>query len=258
MATSTPQPDRQSAVGGSAEPAPETAARRIDVARLAHELRTPLGAIAVLAEILRDERLGPLGSERYRAYAADIHRSAAHANTVLAAFLDQESATGEDGGPLEFAELDLAGVTAGGVSALTAVAERAGVRLSARIPAGLPHVIADRRSLLQILNNLISNALKFTPPGGLIEVSLAYAPGGPVVMEVADTGDGMSEAELDRVRGHGARTAAFGRRSGGTGIGIPLVRTLATASGASFVVESSLGKGTRARISFPHDHVVPV
>lgn len=241
-----------------ASPRTEDAATPVDVARLAHELRTPLGAIAVLAEMMRDERLGPLGSPRYRTYAADIHESAAHANAVLAAFLDSNGTARGTGGPLEYVELDLAQVVAGVVSALMPLAERSGIELAARIAEGLPHVIADRRSVRQMLNNLIANALKFTVPGGQVVVTLAYIAGGPLKLEVADTGDGMTPAELERVRSGNGGVDALRRRSGGTGIGLPLVRALAAAGGATLVIDSTLGEGTRATIVFPHGRVVPV
>lgn len=228
-----------------------------DLARLVHELRTPLGAISVLAEILRDEKLGPLGSARYRGYAADLHQSAAHANAVLQAFLDPSPAGEATGGPMEFAEIEVADLISGVVSALTPLAEQAGVSLRVRAEA-LPHVIADRRSIRQMLNNLIANALKFTPPGGRVEVSAAYAPGGPVVVEVADTGDGMSETELARARTGQRAPDAMRTRAGGSGIGLPMVRVLAAANGAGFDIESALGHGTTARLTFPHARVVPV
>ena len=232
-------------------------APEIDVARLAHELRTPLAAIAVLSEMMRDERLGALGNARYLAYAADIHESAAHANTVLAAFLDTGAADRGTGGPLEFVELDIAQLTQATVSALAPIEDRAGVALVLRTCRGLPRVIADRRSMRQMLNNLIANALKYTPPCGEVAVALSYAPGGPVVIEIADTGDGMTPVELERARGSGG-AEAMRRRSGGTGIGLPLVRALAAACGATVSLDSRLGNGTRATIAFAHNRVVPV
>lgn len=241
---------------GSSSPA-GGAASGPDLARLVHELRTPLGAISVLAEILRDEKLGPLGSARYRGYAADLHQSAAHANAVLQAFLDPSPADEATGGPMEFAEIDLRELIGGVVSALTPLAEQAGVSLHV-LAGALPHIIADRRSIRQMLNNLIANALKFTPPGGRVEASASYAPGGPVVVEVADTGDGMSESELVRARTGQRAPEALRRRAGGSGIGLPMVRVLAAANGASFDIDSALGQGTRARLTFPHDRVVPV
>ena len=229
----------------------------VDIARLAHELRTPLGAITVLAEIMRDERLGPLGSDRYRGYAADIFASAAHANSVLASFLDPVAGAGEPGS-LAFVELDLAAVLAGTVSALEPLARRSGVLLRLSLDVPLPHLIADRRCIRQILDNLIANALKFTPPGREVTVAGRYGIGGPVVIEVADTGDGMTAAELARGRAGDAAPEPLRRRSGGTGFGLPLVRALATASGATFGIDSTPGGGTRVTISFPHDHVIPV
>jgi two-component system cell cycle sensor histidine kinase PleC len=236
-----------------------------DLGRLAHELRTPLGAIAALAEIMRDERLGPLGSPRYRSYAADIHDSAAHAMSIMAAFLENgadarsTASKGQDAlPPMEFVELDLGELVGGAISALQPLAERAGVALKLEIAPGLPRLIADRRSLRQILNNLIANALKFTPPGGRVAVSVSYQTNGPIVLEVADTGDGMTPAELERARAGAVAPAAIRRRSGGTGFGLPLVRSLAAASGAALAIESELRKGTRVAITFAHDRLLPV
>ena len=228
-----------------------------DVARLAHELRTPLSAITVLAEIMRDERLGPLGSDRYRGYVADIFASAAHANSVLASFLDPTANTPGQGS-LAFVELDLAELLAATVSALEPLAQRSGVTLRASLGTPLPHLIADRRCIRQMLDNLIANALKFTPPGGEVVVSARYAVGGPVVIEVADTGDGMTATELAHARAGDTVPEPLRRRSGGTGIGLPLVRALAIASGATVGIDSAAGGGTRVTIAFAHDRVVPV
>lgn len=254
--------DHPGAARAESHGAPPAAAQPpADLARLAHELRTPLSAIAVLSEIMRDERLGSLGSPRYQSYAADIHESAMHAMSVLAGFLDpqqQAKATAGRGAglPMDFVELNLAELVTGTVSTLVPLAERSGVRLEAHVAAGLPHLIADRRSLRQILNNLIANALKFTPPGGTVSVAARYQVGGPVTLEVADTGDGMTPAELDRARAGATAPEPFRRRSGGTGFGLPMVRALAAAGGASVTVDSVLRQGTRVAIAFPHDRVV--
>lgn len=230
----------------------------IDLAKLAHELRTPLGAIAVLSEIMRDERLGPLGSRRYQGYAADIYESAAHANSVLSSVLDPGAAAHGAAGAMEFVELDLAELVAGTVSALEPLAGRSGVALRSNLAPDLPHLIADRRILRQMLNNLIANALKFTPPGREIVVAVGYAVGGPIELMVADTGDGMTASELACTRAEVAVPEPLRRRSGGTGYGLPLVRALATASGATLDIDSALRAGTRVRITFPHARVVLV
>lgn len=227
------------------------------LAHLSHELRTPLGAIAVLAEILRDERLGPLGNPRYRIYAGDIHDSAVHAGCVVAALVEA-SGTGTAQAPLVFVELDLAHLVRSTVSAMAALAETSGITLSAHLPGSLPHLIADRRAVRQVLDNLIANALKFTPPGGEVRVCVDYAVGGPVRIAITDNGDGMSPAELARARGEGPGPEALRRRSGGTGLGLPLVRSLAAACAAALDIQSALGQGTRVTLTFGHDRVVPV
>ena len=229
-----------------------------DLARLAHELRTPLSAIAMLSEIMRDERLGPIADPRYRAYAADIHESAGHAMSVLAGYLDAGATRPGGGLPMDFIELDIRELTSGVVSALAPLAERSGLVLAVDCPTGLPHVIGDRRSLRQILDNLIANAVKHTPPGGAVSVTVSYAVGGPLILAVADTGDGMTAAELARARAGATAPEPIRRRSGGTGYGLPLVRVLAAASGAALSLDSELRGGTRIAVTFPHDRLVPV
>jgi two-component system cell cycle sensor histidine kinase PleC len=229
-----------------------------DLARLGHELRTPLSAISVLSEIIRDERLGPLDDPRYRAYAADIHEGARQAMRVLSGFVEQMADGAAAGLPMDFIELDARELVIGAVSAFAPLAERSGVAIRTACPDSLPHLIADRRSVRQMLDNLMANALKFTPPGGTITVALSYAVGGPIVLSVADTGDGMTDAELARARSGTVAPEPLLRRSGGTGYGLPLVRVLATASGATLAIDSRLRAGSRIAITFPHDRVVPV
>lgn len=241
---------------GDSAPEPRSPRAIVDVAKLAHELRTPLSAIAVLAEIMRDERLGPLGTERYRGYAADILASAKHANGVLASFVEPAANLGAS--TLSFAEIDPAEVVAGAVSVLVPLSAQSGVELRAAAQVGLPRIIADRQSLRQMLDNLIANALKFTPPGGVIQVSAGYDVGGPVRIEVIDNGDGMTPSELARARSPEVAVEPLRRRSGGTGLGIPIVRALASASGATLSIDSDIGKGTRVSIAFAYDRVVPV
>ena len=230
----------------------------LDVAGLAHELRTPLSAITLLAEIMRDERLGPMGSPKYRGYAADIHQSASHATSVLAGWLEAAGRNMATGGSLEFVELDPAEVVAGAVSALSPLAAKAGVILESEIGLGLPRLIADRRSLRQILDNLITNSMKFTPPGGQISARVAYLPGRDMVIEISDTGDGMTPAELARARSSAPPSEALRLRSGGTGAGLALVRALAAAGGARLRVDSVIGQGTTVTVAFGSDRLLPV
>ena len=214
------------------------------IARLAHELKTPLSANAAAAEIMRDERLGPIGSEKYRGYASDIYDSARHALGVIAHML--EAARGDDTpAQLSFAEVDLDDLIRGVVSAMMPLAGDAGLVLAAQVGARLPHVVADPTSVRQMLLNLITNAIKFTPAGGEIHVSARYLGDGPVTLEVCDNGPG-----LDATAEHAARK--------GLGLGLPLVRAMAAANGADLVIDSAPGQGTAVRIAFRKDRVVPV
>jgi signal transduction histidine kinase len=241
------------------EPAAPAAPRPLaqaDIAKLAHELRTPLAAIAALAEVMRDERLGPVGNPRYRGYAGDIHDSARHALDVLGAAL--EPGAPESRGGLVFAELDIGPLVEAAVSSLRPIAEGAGVTLATRLAPGLPRLVADRRSIRQILLNLLSNALKFTPAGGRIEVRSEHTLDGPLAIVVADTGKGMSATEIDRALMTSAEAEPRGTPSGGLGYGLALVRALAAANGGEVRIASSGGAGTEVSISFAKDRLVPV
>lgn len=251
-------------------------------ARLAHELRTPLSAIMAAAEIMKDERFGPLGDARYRGYAADIQETARHAlgviNAMLGALASVEPVRKNDERQhderqhderqlqlqFQFAEIDPGVIAASVVSSMQPLAAEAG--LSLRLDAGerLPHVIADAVSVRQMLLNLLTNAMKFTERGGRVTVSLRYQPDAPLFIEVRDNGRGMSAAQLAHARGlrqrsheAGQKNSAFGETPG-LGIGLTIVRTLAAANGAEVDIESTAGEGTTARIAFGRDRLVPV
>jgi two-component system, cell cycle sensor histidine kinase PleC len=225
-----------------------------DVARLAHELKTPLSAIAAAAEIMRDERFGPLGNERYRDYAADISHSARHALAVVAAML---RAPGEgEAPPLAFAEIDVNDLAERCASAMRPLFTRAGLDLSASLEPRLPHVIADAVSVRQIVLNLLTNALKFGGRGGQVEVATRYDGDGPVTVWVRDTGPGMGQAALGAATE--GRAAPGPGETGGLGLGLPLVRALAEANGARMAIDSAPRQGTRVEIIFPKDRVVPI
>jgi signal transduction histidine kinase len=230
------------------------AAVRADIARLAHELKTPLSAIAAAAEIMRDERLGTLGSERYRDYAADICDSARHALDVIANMLRPRRLQ-EKTASFAFAEIDVNALAERSVSAMRPLFAQAGLQVSTALEPRLPHVIADAVSLRQIVLNLLTNALKFGGEGARIEVGTRYDVDGPVTVSVRDTGPGMSEAILSEAR---EGRQAPGPTPDGLGIGLALVRTLAEANGAHVAIESAPGQGTQVDVIFGKDRVVPV
>jgi two-component system, cell cycle sensor histidine kinase PleC len=237
-----------------------------DLARLAHEVRTPLSAAIAYAELLKEEHFGPLGSARYREYARNVYDSARLALSVVDGMLASERG-GTGLAELAFRDLDPAGVIDNCVAVARPLAERAGLALSASHDPGTPRVIADEVSLKQMLLNLITNAIKFARPGDRVTLTASYGADGCLRIEVADTGPGMSglpmipgamagvdaKPPLPAPRTWGLEDAAAGR-----GIGLPLTRALAEANGASLIVDSAPGRGTRVTIAFGKDRVVPV
>ena len=214
---------------------------------------------------MRDERLGAIGNERYRGYASDIHDSARHALAVINSMLGRSAAgaatgTGrrEAAEPQLFAQLDLNAIVEGTVSGMRPLADNAAVAVSARLRPRLPNVIADPVSVRQILLNLLTNAVKFTAGGGAVTVTTRYALDGPVEIVVADTGAGMSAADIARSLSTDAPPQRAPREGGGLGIGLPLVRLLAEANGATIAIDSAPGAGTAVVVAFAKNRVVPV
>lgn len=236
-------------------------------AKLAHELRTPLSAIVSLAEIMRDERLGAMGNPRYKAYAADIHDTARHTLDLIGAMLDvdrdEANATGRAAHPrLELDNVDLNDIAKRCASAMQPIAARGGVAIALAPSDDVKAVHADRRAIRQIILNVLSNALRFTPTGGRITLATARRNDGTVELSVADTGSGMDPADIARVLA-GTTTAAAPPRTrlagehAGFGFGLPLVRELAEAHGGSLDIESVPEHGTRVVVTLPAAGVPP-
>jgi signal transduction histidine kinase len=213
-------------------------------ARLAHEIRTPLAAAIAYAEVLKDERFGPLPNGRYRDYARNIYESARHALGVVESMLggDPERASAQE---FAFADLDAAAVAESCLAVARPLAEAAQLRLEARIEPRLPRIIADEVSLKQMLLNLLTNATKFARTGDSITLSVAAELDGPLRIRVSDTGPGIDPA-------------APSRRNAGLGIGLPLTRALAEANGAALTIDSAPGRGTEVTIAFAKNRLVPV
>ena len=233
------------------------------LAKLAHELRTPLSAIVSLAEIMRDEQLGAMGNQRYKAYAADIHESARHTLELVGAMVETErEAANGDHPHLDFSPVDINEIARSCASAMKPIASRGDVSLDTKLQPHLPRIAANRRAIRQIILNLLSNALRFTPHGGRITIATTLAADRMLRLEVADTGKGMRPEDIARIVGplHGesatdSRPQLPTTNGGSTGIGLPLVRQLAGAHGATLSIESEPERGTQILITFPPDRV---
>ena len=217
------------------------------LAKLAHEIKTPLTAIAAAAEIMRDERLGEMGNKRYLSYAADIHESATHALDVIASLLSE---SGKPGAAVSrLIALDLNAIVERTVSSMKALAELRGLTLTFDADKSRPHVIANPTAVRQILLNLLTNAIKFTPRNGDVRVATGFLDDGRVFLVVRDTGCGMTR-ETPAASGVDSSGDASQSRPRGNGIGLPLVKRLVHEMGADIEIDSAPGKGTVVLIAF--------
>jgi two-component system cell cycle sensor histidine kinase PleC len=226
------------------------------LAVMSHELRTPLNAIIGFSDLMQSQSLGPIHPVKYREYAEDIHVSGQNLLAVVNDILDMAKI--EDGKMALFEEpIDLGEQISAATRFVAERARQGQVVLDREIPAGLPSLLADQRSIRHILLNLLTNAIKFTPGGGRVTVRAERAGDRGLELAVADTGIGMSLEHL------GIALAPFGqvaneytRRHDGTGLGLPLVKSLAELHGAAFQINSTLGVGTTVSIAFPPERVL--
>ncbi|MFA5900607.1 MAG: HAMP domain-containing sensor histidine kinase [Hyphomicrobium sp.] len=229
--------------------------RAIEISKLAHELRTPLSAIAAAAEIMKDERFGAIENDRYRTYTSDIHDNARHALALIGRLLADGAAEDADQS-LEIKELDLNALAESSVSAVRPLADDAGLTLIHEFHRQLPRVKADATMVKQILFNLLSNAIKFTPRGGDVRVVTGLGFDRSVFVAVQDTGIGMDSEAIAAALKAEVPANPQRREAGGHGIGLPLARALAQSNGARLEIDSATGEGTAVALIFPRDCIV--
>lgn len=224
------------------------------LAKVSHEIRTPLNAILGFAEVIMDERFGPVGNARYRDYMRDIHKSGEHVLSLVNDLLDLSKI--EAGKvDLTFTSVDINAVVAECVSIMQPQANRDRVVMRLSLAPNLPNIVADERSMRQIVLNLLSNAVKFNEPGGQAIVSTALTDAGHAVVRIKDTGVGMSDDEVETAL-EPFRQVSTARKSEGTGLGLPLTKALVEANRASFTIRSRKGEGTMVEVTFPPTRVL--
>jgi signal transduction histidine kinase len=188
------------------------------LARMSHELRTPLNAIIGFSQIIKDQRFGDVANERYLEYSTYIFDSGNHLLNLIGDVLDLSK--------IEAGELE--------------------------IHPGLPPLNADRRAVKQMLSNLVSNAIKFTPQGGTVAVyaSTTYE---SVRIDVTDTGIGMTKQETQIALAPFQQVAnPFTSDDLGTGLGLPIVKSLIELHNGRLSIISNPRSGTRVTLTFPH------
>ncbi len=222
------------------------------LANMSHELRTPLNAVIGFSEVMRDEMLGPMGSDRYREYARDINDSGRHLLGIINGILDLAKI--EAGGVETEAEseFDLSEQVTAALRMVQPMADKQGVALHSTLPATAVRALAVERMLRQVVLNVLSNAIKFTPAGGTVDLTLTRNPGGDVVVAVADTGIGMTADEIRiAMMPFGQARNAMTASQAGTGLGLPLARAMIEMHGGRLKIASQPGEGTLVELTLP-------
>jgi PAS domain S-box-containing protein len=240
--------------------AEQASAQKSDVlAKISHEIRTPLNAILGFTEVMSEERFGPIGNERYKEYLSDIHQSGGYLISLINDLLDLAKI---EAGKMDltFTGVNLNDIASTAVGLLQPEANRQRVVLRTGLQPKLPSVVADERSLRQIVINILSNAVKFTDAGGQVILSTALGDRGEVILRVRDTGIGMTEKELGMAMEPFRQVASTRRASsagtGGTGLGLPITKALVEANKGAIQITSAKNEGTLVEVTFPPQRVL--
>jgi two-component system cell cycle sensor histidine kinase PleC len=226
------------------------------LAHMSHELRTPLHAIIGFSELIQDQAPAKPGAPPIAGYAADIWTSGRHLLELINAILDISKV---ESGTATLAEtvFPVADLARASLVSIRGQAEAKNIQVDLRLPETMLRVRADRTRLLQVLINLMSNAVKFTPIGGQITLTAAVAASGNLVFSVADTGIGMTEQEIAiALEPFGQVDSTLSRSFEGTGLGLPLALKLTELHDGRLEVISVKGKGTTVNITLMSDRVM--
>jgi PAS domain S-box-containing protein len=220
------------------------------LANMSHELRTPLNAVIGFTDLMRQEMFGKLGNERYEEYTTLIYDSGQLLLDLITDMLDMAKI---EAGKLElnFERVDLTGTIEDSVRMLTDRADSGGLDIAVSLPKEPISLIADRRAVKQVLLNLLTNAIKFTPPGGRIQIAVRID-NGTATLSVRDTGIGIPAHELPRLGRPFEQVCGDPMLAkSGAGLGLALVRALVEKHGGRMRIESEEGVGTEVSVDFP-------
>jgi two-component system cell cycle sensor histidine kinase PleC len=226
------------------------------LAQMSHELRTPLNAILGFSEVMKSEIFGPHAVPAYKEYSADIHNSGVHLLNLINEILDLSRI---EAGRYELNEepISLVHVVADCHHLLKLRASNRGITIHEVFEQNLPKLWGDERATRQVVLNLLSNSIKFTPPGGEIWLKVGWTASGGQYLSVKDTGSGIAEDEIPVV------LASFGQGSNsiksaeqGAGLGLPIAKSLIDMHGGTFTLKSTLRVGTEVIVTYPPERVM--
>jgi PAS domain S-box-containing protein len=223
------------------------------LANMSHELRTPLNAILGFSEVIEREMFGPV-TPKYLDYAGDINRSGRHLLALVNDVLDLSKL---EAGKLELHESEFAlpELIEECLTLVRARAEAGGVHIRNALSSTPPTLRADARAVKQLLLNFLSNAVKFTPEGGEVRVEISAEDG--LMLSVVDSGIGMTASEIEvALAPFGQVDSHLARKHDGTGLGLPICRSLMELHGGELRVESTPNVGTRLSAWFPPARVI--
>ena len=226
------------------------------LANMSHELRTPLNAIIGFAEVMQKELMGAIGVPEYKEYIEDIHVSGMHLLHVINDILDLAKI---EAGVLDLTEeiVDPWSVLEGCLRFIMPKAEEDEISLSFKKGTRIPSLRADKRKLKQVFINLLSNAVKFTPRDGSVSVEIRVAGNGDLAMMISDTGIGIASELLPTVFEPFAQVdSGLDRRYEGTGLGLPLTKSMVELHGGSIEIDSEPGQGTTVTVTLPKSRLV--
>jgi len=226
------------------------------LATMSHELRTPLNAILGFSEVLKGELFGPHANPAYRDYSADIHSSGQHLLMLINEILDLSRV---EAGRYELKEesVSLVNIAQECRHLLTIRAQKRDIKLIESVEPSLPRIWADERAVRQVILNLLTNAIKFTPQGGQVTLKVGWTSAGGQYIAIKDTGPGIPEEEIAVVMSSfGRGTLAQKNADEGTGLGLPIVKGLVELHGGQFMLKSKVREGTDAIVVFPPQRVM--
>ena len=230
-------------------------AKTVFLASMSHELRTPLNAIIGFSELLLANPGNEAVQEAYREYLRDIHAAGVHLSSLVTEVLEYARiAAGQI--DLQESNVDIVRCVEDSLAMVRqSLLEKS---LAVRMPLadGLPRVRADATKLRQVLVNLLSNAIAFTPAGGRISVDAFVTEAGELALDVVDNGVGIAPADLAKVMMPFGRAGESDGQPGGAGLGLPISRAVIEQHGGRLDLDSTIGRGTQVRVRLPAGRVV--